>query len=230
MPFSKKTTDFLFENRVNDSKEWYNEHREEYKQYVQEPFAELITELQPTLNKIDAQIICNPKRISRLYRDARFSAGKSVFRENVWCVLGRHREVYEDLPCFYIDISPNGLEYGCGYYKAPAGSMDIIREMILSGDSAFKAALEAYEAEDYIELYGELYKRNRYPERSAAECNWLNRRTMGVSVHSTDEKLIFGGRLGKRLAEDFMKIAPIYDFFMKAERLRIEKEMQANGE
>ncbi len=28
MPFSKKSLDFLFENRLNDSKEWYNEHKD----------------------------------------------------------------------------------------------------------------------------------------------------------------------------------------------------------
>ena len=39
MPFSKKTLDFLLENRLNDSKVWYKEHKEDYKQYVAEPFS-----------------------------------------------------------------------------------------------------------------------------------------------------------------------------------------------
>ena len=43
MPFSKKTIDFLIENRLNDSKVWYQEHKEDYKKYVAEPFSEFIT-------------------------------------------------------------------------------------------------------------------------------------------------------------------------------------------
>ncbi|HHX57230.1 MAG TPA: DUF2461 domain-containing protein [Clostridiales bacterium] len=62
MSFSKKTIDFIVENRLNDSKSWYQEHKEVYKQYVAEPFSEFITALQPTINEIDSEIICNPKR------------------------------------------------------------------------------------------------------------------------------------------------------------------------
>ena len=127
MPFSPQTIDFLTMNRLNDSKLWFNEHKDDYRRFVAEPFREFTEKLLPEMQKIDPLI--NSVRISRIYRDARYSRGKSVFRENMWCTFGRTRELYYSLPCFYFDISANGFEYGCGFYEPARETMDAMREM-----------------------------------------------------------------------------------------------------
>ena len=91
MPFSPQTIDFLTMNRLNDSKTWFNEHKGDYRRFVAEPFREFTEKLLPEMQKIDPLI--NSVRISRIYRDARYSRGKSVFRENMWCTFGRTREL-----------------------------------------------------------------------------------------------------------------------------------------
>ncbi len=219
MPFSKKTLDFLLENRLNDSKVWYQEHKEDYKQYVAEPFSEFITSLQSTMNEIDSEIICNPKRFSRLYRDARFSKGGSIFRENVWCSFERRSEQFESLPSFYFDLSPNGFEYGCGYYMASTATMNVLRNMILKNDKAFQAAINAYESQNTFQLSGDLYKKNRYPDQSERFCNWLNRKSIYLFCRSTDINRLSSADLADEISQDYKKIAPVYHFFMKAQEL-----------
>lgn len=216
MPFSKKTLDFLIENHLNDSKAWYQEHKEDYKQYIAEPFSEFITALQPTINEIDSEIICNPKRFSRLYRDARFSKGGSIFRENVWCSFERRTEEFESVPSFYLDVSPNGFEYGCGYYMASTATMNALRNLILKNDKAFQVAIDAYENQDTFQLSGDLYKKNRYPDQSERLCNWLNRKSIYLFSRSTDIDQLCSNKLSDMIAEDYKKISPIYHFFMKA--------------
>ena len=116
MGFTQGTIDFLFENRLHDSREWFGEHKQDGRSingiilyyhsaesflYAAvravvaaavtysarsnrtEPLGELVTELAPIMAKIDKMIICDPKRISRIYRDARY-AKDSVFRDEVW--------------------------------------------------------------------------------------------------------------------------------------------------
>ena len=219
MPFSKKTLDFLLENRLNDSKVWYQEHKEDYKQYVAEPFSEFITALQPTMNEIDSEIICNPKRFSRLYRDARFSKGGSIFRENVWCSFERRSEQPEPFPSFYFDLSPNGFEYGCGYYMASTATMNALRNMILKNDKAFQAAINAYENQNTFQLSGDLYKKNRYPDQSERLCSWLNRKSIYLFCRSTDINRLSSTDLADEISRDYKKIAPVYHFFMKAQEL-----------
>ena len=224
MPFSKKTIDFIIENRLNDSKAWYQEHKEDYKQYIAEPFSEFITALQPTINEIDSEIICNPKRFSRLYRDARFSKGGSIFRDNMWCSFERRAEQFKSMPSFYFDISPNGFEYGCGYYMASTATMNALRELILKNDKAFQEAINAYESQTIFQLAGDLYKKNRYPEQSERLCNWLNRKSIYLFCKSSDIDMFCSDKLSDIIAEDYKKIAPIYYFFMKANELAIQNE------
>ena len=40
MPFSPKTLDFLFENHLQDSKPWFDEHKQQYCEYVLRPLEE----------------------------------------------------------------------------------------------------------------------------------------------------------------------------------------------
>ena len=217
MPFSAGSLDFLFENMLNDSKTWYNDHKEDYRQLVTEPFAKLIDDLTGAMLEIDGKFVCNPKKISRLYRDARYAKGKSIFRDYVWYSFCRPYEGHKTLPEFYFSISPRGFDYGCGYYAASSDTMDSIRNLIISDDKSFKAALKAYKDQDVFELYGELYKRNHYPDESEEKQNWLNRRSMGISCESKDFDLLFSDRLAEIIAEDFTAIAPIYKFFLYAE-------------
>ena len=213
MPFSAGSLDFLFENMLNDSKTWYNDHKEDYRQLVTEPFAKLIDDLTGAMLEIDGKFVCNPKKISRLYRDARYAKGKSIFRDYVWYSFCRPYEGHKTLPEFYFSISPRGFDYGCGYYAASSDTMDSIRNLIISDDKSFKAAKD----QDVFELYGELYKRNHYPDESEEKQNWLNRRSMGISCESKDFDLLFSDRLAEKIAEDFTAIAPIYKFFLYAE-------------
>lgn len=103
MQFSQKSVDFLFENRLHDSREWFNAHKEDYRTYVTEPMKELILELAPTILKIDPLIEINPNRISRLYRDMRLHPD-SIFRDHIWYTFSRSREQYHALPGFYFSI------------------------------------------------------------------------------------------------------------------------------
>lgn len=222
MPFSAKSLDFLFENAMNDSKVWYNDHKEDYRKYVAEPFSEYVNDLTETMLEIDDEFVCNPKKISRLYRDARYAKGKSIFRDYVWYSFCRPYDGHKCLPEFYFSISPRGFDYGCGYYSAGSDTMESIRKLILNDDKSFKSALSAYKNQDVFELYGELYKRNHYPNESADKQNWLNRRSMGLSCESKDFDLLFSDRLAEKIAGDFKAIAPVYRFFMYAEECVIK--------
>lgn len=217
MPFSPKTLDFIFENRLNDSRIWFNEHRDEYESYVAKPFKEFTEALTPAVKSIDEQI--SHIKISRIYRDARYARGKSVFRENMWCTFSRSKELYKALPAFYFDISEKGFEYGCGFYVASAQTMNDMRSMILNDSPYFTAALDAYNSQSTFELYGELYKRERFANESSEKQNWLNRKTIGLSALSKDWDMLFSDKLPEKIAADFESVAPVYHFFMKAEEM-----------
>lgn len=218
MSFSAKSLDFIFENYMNDSKAWFNDHKEDYKKYVTEPFAEVVNGLTETMLEIDSSLICDPKKLSRLYRDARYAKGKSIFRDYVWYTFSRPRDESGAQLGFYFSISPNGFDYGCGFYSASSAAMENYRRLILEGDKSFKAALEAYRAQNVFTLYGDLYKRNRYPEESPEKQDWLNRKNIGLSCESKDFDMLFSDKLIGKLAADFNVITPVYHFYLEADK------------
>lgn len=216
MPFSQASIDFMFENRLHDSRDWFNAHKEDYKRLVTEPLSQLILDLAPTMMKIDKLIVCDPKRISRIYRDARLHPD-SIFRDHVWYSFGRAKEPFQSRPEFYFSIGAGGMSFGCGYYCAKPATMEAARQLILADDDSFKKAFMSVKSQKSFSLYGELYKRNRFPDQPPEKCDWLNRRSMGLSGELTDPELMFTDKLAKHIAREFKKIAPVYEFYMKAE-------------
>lgn len=216
MSFTQQSVDFLFENRLHDNREWFNEHKQDYRRHVIEPMTALIQALAPTIAKIDPLIEINPKRISRIYRDMRLHPD-SIFRDHVWYTFSRVREQYQALPGFYFSIGASGVSYGCGYYCASSKSLQALRELILAGDESFKAAFSAVNKQKTFEFYGDMYKRSKFPDQPPELRNWLDRKSFGLSFDTNDPEIMFSDSLPVRVAEDFRKIAPFYEFCMKAE-------------
>lgn len=218
MPFSQESLDFLFQNRVTDSREWFRAHKPDYERLVRAPLVELTDALAPVMLGIDPLLQTAPKScISRIYRDTRFAKDKSVFRDVMWCGFMRDKKVYHGLPGFYVEVSPCGFRYGCGYYQASAASMDVIRGMIAAGDRAFVLAKRAVDGQHVFALEDTRYKRTRhaqYPEKLRA---WLDQRNICASAASADLELLFSDRFADALAADFCKIAPLYAFLIEAE-------------
>lgn len=223
MPFTEKAPAFLFENYTRNDKEWFQANKETYHEVLIRPFTELIEYLAPLMEKIDPEMICTPKKISRLYRDARYSKGKSIFRESIWCSLCRRKERFVSKPEFYFYLSPDGFGWGCGYYQTPPAVMENVRSLIISGDKTAKAAMKAYENQSRFELYGELYKRDHFPEQPEKLKSWLNRKSLGVSYDGDEPELLFSEDLPEIVRADFESIADIYRLFIKAEEMNAGK-------
>lgn len=220
MAFSKETLDFLLENRVRDSKAWFKEHDGKYREYVLTPLQQLVVALEPAMHKIDASLICEPKigrSVSRIYRDTRFSKDKAIFRDVMWCVFMREKQLYGGLPGFFFEFSPRMFRYGCGYYQASGESMQAYRSMILAGDVRFKEARAAYEKQDRFVLSGDMFKRTRYKDAPDELKLWLDRKNIDFLRESNAFEELFSAKLADMLAADFALVSPMYDFMMAVE-------------
>jgi uncharacterized protein (TIGR02453 family) len=216
--FTPQALRFLMENKMNDSKQWYEEHKSDYKKLVYEPFTELVKELSPVMTQIDASMITTPsKLISRVRRDTRFTKDKSLYRDNAWIVFLRDKSQMSTSPCYWFELSQSGSSYGVGYYSAQTGAMASMREMITEGHPAFKAALKAYESQNEFTIGGEMYKRTKFPEQPENLRQWLDRKNIYFQCVQNDFALAFSKELPEVIKNGFIKLKPIYDFFLAAE-------------
>lgn len=221
--FTKKTFDFLSENRIQNSKAWFDANRASYEEYVLAPLREVVDALAPAMLQLDGQLIVTPRvgpTISRIRRDTRFSNDKSLYRDVMWCVFLRDKKQWESQPGYVFEISPRGWRYGCGYYQADPKTMEGARKLILQGNRVFRAALDCYEAQDTFVLEGDCYKRSKFPDQPENLRAWLDRKSFWIVHNSVDWDLLCSDRLVPALARDFKRVQPIYAFFWLAETIK----------
>lgn len=232
MAFTKEAVEFLMENKFHDSKDWFHQHRQQYDDLVLNPMRGLVTEIAPAMLEIDEKLIAEPKvgrSISRIYRDTRFSKDKSTFRDVVWCVFLREKKLYEGPPAFYFEFSPSKLRWGCGYYRASPRDMDTMRGLILRRDPDFDAARRAVGQDGYFQLEGERYKRSKFPDMQGPARQWLDQKNISVNHNEGQQGFgrLYDPGLGSLLVRDFRRLKPLYQFFLKTQRLSFEQAQQA---
>jgi len=219
MSFSPKTLDFLFENHLQDSKSWFDEHKQQYNDYVLHPLEEMAVQLTDAVLELDPQAVTVPKvgkTISRIRRDTRYSKDKHLYRENMWLVFKRGPKMYgTDYPGIYFDISPDAFSYGCGFYNASTEFMANMRKAILAGNLDAMAAIEAYEKQSVFTLHGEQYKKPHFPDKPPEQQKWLELRGISLDAESSDTNLFFSENLGKAVSKDLLLLKPMYQFLLK---------------
>lgn len=221
MPVTPEFFRFLVENRLHDSKAWFEEHREEYQRLVLEPLRGLVREMSPVMLTIDPLLVTQPavgRTISRIYRDTRFTRDKSAFREHLWLSFSRGKaERFRPVPEFYFDLGPEGYEYGCGWYSPGTELMETLRQQLLTGDKTAAAAVKAAAAQELFRLEGETYKRPRHPEAPPELREWVERKAIYFCRRGGDPEFLYAEDLGTRVARELTVLKPVYDFLWKAQ-------------
>jgi uncharacterized protein (TIGR02453 family) len=119
----------------NNNRDWFNEHKPEYKENVVGPLSAFIVEMAPRLNKISKNFKADPRSnggsMFRIYRDVRFSKDKSPYKLHAACQF-RHK-VGKDAhaPGFYVHISPDEVVFGGGIWMPPNPVLNKIRDTII---------------------------------------------------------------------------------------------------
>lgn len=230
MAFTVQALEFISENYMRNDRQWFKDHKADYEKLVLAPFAELLEKLAPVMESIDPQLVCTPKCVSRIYRDARYIKGGAIFRDSLWCSVRRKKaSAYDLTPEFYCYVSLEGFGYGCGYYRTSTAAMEQLRKMALCGDKTFKAAKKAFENQSRFYLAGEMYKKNHFPDCKPDLFDWVNRKSICLCYDSADPQELFSESLFDRIASDMQSIAPVYKLYAKMEeQARAESQKPHN--
>jgi len=82
-PFTRNTFQFLRQLGGNNRKEWMDENRERYRQYIVQPFHRFFDEVTPFVLQLDANFDVSGRtgtNFSRINRDIRFANSTPAFR------------------------------------------------------------------------------------------------------------------------------------------------------
>lgn len=203
---------FLAQLAANNERAWFQEHKAEYEEQVQQPLRRLVAALAPAMLEIDPGFDTNPKgaAVSRIHRDTRFSRDKSPYRINQWICFKRAGEGWQGRPAYFLEIGPAGWRHGMGMYAAPPAVIKQWRAEITARPERFSEALKLALAAGFA-IEGAPYARSSAPDGlPAVTSDWLGRKSPYLASNHGLDALLSSPALVDELRTRWQAIAPLY--------------------
>ena len=146
--FTPKTIRFLTALTLNNNREWFEAHRDDYEGFVREPALRLIRDFAPVLKQFSSHLLAVDKKVGgslmRGQRDTRFSRDKSPYKTNIG-IQFRHkvgRDVHA--PGLYLHVAPDACFLGSGVWHPDPEALGRIRTRIVEKPKAwFKVSTDS---------------------------------------------------------------------------------------
>lgn len=211
--FPEDTIRFFLDLRLHNDTAFFNAHRDEYQQYVREPFYAFIDALAPTARLVAGDIETRPDRcLARIHRDTRFSKDKSPYRDHLWLMLRRAGEPKESSVMYWFEMGPDRLNWGLGFWFNNKPAMDALRRRMESKPKEVLGALRASKLPDKeLQISGDRYLRMKPPEGMHIELAamypmksiYIER--VGVPFH-----MCYSSELADAVCRDILRLKPMY--------------------
>ena len=206
----------LAENRFNDSKSFYEEHKAQIKEYVVNPVYDLINDLSPALSALDNEMELTPyKMVSRVRRDNRYTNDKSMYRENMWVMFQRDKRRFNyRQPCMWFEFTPDHFNYGIGLYWCDAKMMTAFRLVLDDhGEEFLKAASKIKKIG--IEPKLQTYKKDRSEGKNEKLKLYYNAKELYFISEARPLDSLFDGSVEEELLTAIKAFSPMYKLLLK---------------
>jgi uncharacterized protein (TIGR02453 family) len=114
--FPTAALDFYDDLEMDNSKTFWNEHKQVYEQSVRAPMTALLAELEEEFG---------PAKVFRPYRDVRFAKDKTPYKTHQGAFIACGPSTG-----WYVELAAPGVRVGAGFYEAPADRLARIRTAI----------------------------------------------------------------------------------------------------
>ncbi len=164
--FSPRALKFLAGLAKNNSKEWFDAHRDEYELEVVAPALLFIEAMGLALRKIAPGVAGEPRvngSLFRIHKDTRFSKDKTPYKTHVGIRLRDPDTVKSSActaPVFYVELNATRLRLGVGIKAFDKETLEAYRQAILDKKLAGQLGKMLKKARgDGLELIGDTLKR-----------------------------------------------------------------------
>lgn len=206
--FTPETFDFLWGIRMNNNREWFLPHKQQYIDALYRPMQALGQDLfQPFLEKSGAIL-----KVSRIYRDARLH-DPDPYKESLWLCIRQDCDWWAENPCLFFEITPDGVSYGFSLWRPKTAAMESFRARIAAKPQEFLDMLHAVQNSVGMSVTAQSYKRSKPAPDPAIQSFYDWKGDIGLIVHEEVGPDIFGPALGQRVGEFLPKLIPLYDYF-----------------
>lgn len=209
--FYQQTFDFLLNISINNNKAYFEEHRDEYIQYVHTPLMELEEEIAPLILGIDSRVQSGRRAVSRIYRDTRFSKNKDPYRDHMW--IGYRPQGVSNSEYFgiFFSISPVSYDCGMGMYGPRPAYMEELRKKILANTARVETLMKDSSLQRF-ELKGEDYRKPKISVGSPEILSLVNKRYFYFIHTEGDINKTMSASFSNEIKREIEALTPMYKF------------------
>ncbi|UCF82053.1 MAG: DUF2461 domain-containing protein [Desulfobacteraceae bacterium] len=136
--FPKEMIKFFEDLKKNNTKDWFNENKKVYEDYVKRPSEKFVMAMGEKLIRISPGIMAIPKvnqSLFRINRDTRFSMDKSPYKTNlgIWFWAGKRKRM--ECSGFYFHFGGGKLMVGAGVHYFTPELLKRYREAVVDKKS-----------------------------------------------------------------------------------------------
>jgi uncharacterized protein (TIGR02453 family) len=222
--FSQASFDFLAKLAVNNNREWFDRHKQEYEEAVRAPALNFIAAMGDALQAISPHFLAEPRKVGgslmRVYRDVRFGRDKRPFKTNIG-IQFRHR-LGKDVhaPGFYLHIEPEKSFVGVGIWHPDAPALASLRSAIAENGGAWLKVSRDRKFSKTFELAGEALTN---PPRGYAKDHPLLedlKRKDFIAVTPLADRRVASPGIKADVVQSFQTSAPFMKFLCRALELQ----------
>ncbi len=206
--FSPETFDFLWGIRMNNNRDWFQSHKDQYVKTLYEPMKALGKELFEPFLDTPGNIL----KVSRIYRDARLHH-PDPYKESLWICIRQDVEWWAENPCLYFELTPEGASYGFFIWKPRSMVMKAFRDRISAQPGPFLDMIRTVEEATGQSVTAEVYKRPAPTDNPDLERFFLWKEKIDCTRALEPGEALFTPELKTRVADYFQKLRPLYDYF-----------------
>lgn len=154
--FSPETIDFLWGIRMNNNREWFLEHKQQYVDTLYEPMKALAAEISEPFMEIPG-FLC---KTSRIYRDMRIPHD-TPYKESLWICIRRDSTWWQREPSLFFELTPDSYSYGMLFWDPTVAMMNAMRKDMAEKPDVFLNMIRSAERKSGIPVTGKSYVRKR---------------------------------------------------------------------
>lgn len=129
----------------NNNREWYAEHKGDFKRELLEPIEAILIDATRRLARTALPMVGSRKTMFRMHRDTRFSNNKLPYKLNVGGVMTSSGSKRAEDGLLYLHCDATGGFVAAGFYLPDTARLQPVRQRMLDEPKAWSKVLKALE-------------------------------------------------------------------------------------
>lgn len=209
--YSEKTFDFMWGIRLNNDREWFTAHKQDYLDHLYTPTMELGREVYDRFMDKHPKLDLN-LHVCRIYRDARRLHGQGPYKDHLWLTIRPENDVWSRQPVFWFEITPEEWSYGVGFWNADAQTLAAMRRDMDQYPKRAEKLVRRLHKDGRFAVQGKDYARKK-GDTTPLLAEWYNKKDLSVGRYCPADETLYSHELVDTLVDGYSFLEPYYQYF-----------------